>query len=261
MVVAGTGRPILLLHGLGMSLAWWRPAISALAPHYLVCAIDLPSVGDATTSVAAVRQSCHDLVAGVIGALDAGPTVVIGHSLGGFVAANAAIMGAPGIEGLLLLAPGGFGQIRHPLLRLLSFPIAGELMIRTGNLGSRLFLRSVTYNPDALPKEIWRHADAPFPARQEFLRQVRMGMRLGRTTDAYRVESEGPLTIPVELIWGRHDPIHPVTDMAAARRILGASSESVFERSGHLPQIEEPERFYSTARDFIDRVRTGSPAV
>ncbi len=253
-VVAGSGRPVLFLHGLGMSLEWWRPAIAELSHENLVCAIDLPAVGDASTSIPAIRQACGELVSGVIDRLDAGPALVVGHSLGGFVAANAAILGAPGIGGMFLVAPGGFGQIKHPLLRLLSFPVAGELMIRTGNLGSRIFLRSVLYEPRTLPPEIWKLAEAPFSERLSFLRQVRMGMRFGRTTAAYRVEAERPPAVPTGLVWGRHDPVHPPADMERARTVLGARDTTLFERSGHLPQLEEPRLFYSTLRAFASKL-------
>jgi len=253
-VVAGTGRPMLLLHGLGMSLEWWRPAIAELSQENLVCAVDLPAVGDASTSIPAIRQACKDLVSGVIDALGGGPALVVGHSLGGFVAANASILGARGIGGLFLVAPGGFGQIKHPLLRLLSFPVIGELMIRTGNLGSRIFLRSVLYDPRSLPPEMWRLAEAPLSERRSFLRQVRMGMRFGKTTAGYRVEAERPPTVPVGLVWGRHDPVHPPADMERARTVLGARETTLFERSGHLPQLEEPRLFYSTLRSFMNKV-------
>jgi pimeloyl-ACP methyl ester carboxylesterase len=249
-VVCGQGQPIVLLHGLGMSLEWWRPALAELSDQYLVCAIDLPGAGKSTGSIEPVREACRDLVEGVIRALDAGPAMVVGHSLGGFVAANAAILGAPGIKALTLVAPGGFGQIKHPLLRLLSFPALGELLIHSGNLGSRIFLRSVAFNPGALTPEVWGLADAGNERRREFLREVRMGMRFGRTIAAYRVETSTALTIPVQLIWGRHDPVHPLSDLDRAERVLGTNNGVIFDRSGHLPQLEEPEHFYATVRAF-----------
>jgi pimeloyl-ACP methyl ester carboxylesterase len=250
-VVEGQGRPVLLLHGLGMSLEWWRPAIEEFRADNLVCAIDLPSIGDATTPIQSIRRACAELVTGVIRELDAGPTIVVGHSLGGFVASWAAILGAPGIRGLFLVAPGGYGQVAHPLLRLLSFPVLGEIMIATGDTGTRLFLDSVVYDRHALSPAIRQLAKSPYGTRRDFLRQVRMGMRFGRTTPAYRVETDRRLPLPVHFAWGRHDPVHPLDNLATARRLLGGEGQTVFERSGHLPQLEEPEKFYSAVRTFV----------
>ena len=253
-VVTGNGPPLLLLHGLGMSLEWWRPAFAELRRRFRVCAIDLPGAGDTKGPITTARVACRDLVAGVINALNEGPALVVGHSLGGFVAANAAILGAPGMRAMLLVAPGGFGQVRHPLLRLLSFPVLGDAMIRGGNLGSRIFLRSVVFEPRSLPPEIWTLAEAPLARRKDFLRQVRMGMRWGRTTEAYRVEAAVPPSIPVQLIWGRHDPVHPVSNLDTAERLLGSRDGVVFERSGHLPQLEEAARFHETLDAFAARI-------
>jgi pimeloyl-ACP methyl ester carboxylesterase len=233
-----------------MSLEWWRPALAELSGEHLVCAIDLPGAGGSTGPIVPTREACRDLVDGVIQAIDAGPALVVGHSLGGFVAANAAIMGAPGMNGIVLVAPGGFGQIKHPLLRLLSFPIVGELMIQTGHLGSRLFLRTAVFNPGALTPDVWKLADTSLEERKAFLRQVRMGMRFGRTTDAYRVETETPPRLPLQVVWGQHDPVHPVADAYRAEQMLGGPPPTIFEHSGHLPQLEEPARFYATIRAF-----------
>jgi pimeloyl-ACP methyl ester carboxylesterase len=247
-VVAGAGKPIVLLHGLGMSLKWWLPAVAEFSDEYLVCAVDLPGAGESTGSIVPTRKACRNLVVGVIEALGAGPALVVGHSLGGFVAANAAILDAPGLGGMVLVAPGGFGQIRHPLLRMLSYPVLGDLMIYSGPLGARLFLRSAVFNAAALTPEIWNLADASLRERKVFLDQVRLGMSWGQTTDAYRIGATAQPQVPVQLIWGRHDPVHPVADAYRAERLLGTGPPVIFERSGHLPQIEEPDRFYSTVR-------------
>lgn len=253
-VVSGRGNPIVLLHGLGMSLKWWLPTVAEFSDEYLVCAIDLPGAGESTGSIVPTKEACRDLVVGVLEALDAGPALVVGHSLGGFVASNAAILDAPGMAGMVLVAPGGFGQIKHPLLRMLSYPVLGDLMIYSGRLGSRLFLRSAVFNAAALTPEMWKLADVPLRERKAFLDQVRLGMRWGRTTDAYRVQAAAPPKVPAQLIWGRHDPVHPVTDAYTAERILGTGPPVIFERSGHLPQLEEPGRFYATVRASAARL-------
>lgn len=253
-VVAGEGKPIVLLHGLGMSLKWWLPAVNEFSDEYLVCAIDLPGAGESTGSIVPTREACRDLVVGVIEALGAGPALVVGHSLGGFVAANAAILDAAGLGGMLLVAPGGFGQIKHPLLRMLSYPVLGNLMIYSGSLGARIFLRSAVFNAEALTPEVWKLADVPLHERKAFLDQVRMGMHWGRTTAAYRVEAAAPPAVRAQLIWGRHDPVHPVADAYRAEQMLGTDPPVIFERSGHLPQIEEPDRFYATVRASAARL-------
>ena len=58
--------------------------------------------------------------------------------------------------------------------------------------------------------------------------------------------------IPFLLIWGERDSIIPVSHGRAAHEQLPGSRLEVFERSGHFPQLDEPERFLEVLVDFID---------
>ena len=87
------------------------------------------------------------LVARAIEVLGLGPTVVVGHSLGGYVSLQAAIQGAPDIRGLVLVAPAGFGDIQNSFLRMLAVPGAGDLAIKSGRLGLPILLRSLVHDP------------------------------------------------------------------------------------------------------------------
>lgn len=255
MALAGRGHPILFLHGLGISWEWWRPVMEVLSADYATCAVDLPGWGESGPMRApSSPKEYRDLVAGIIQSLDLGPAVVVGHSLGGYVAVRAAAVGTPLINGLALIAPGGFGQIHNVLLRLLSFPGIGELMMRTGSLGSRAFLNSTVHQPETIPADLIKLTSVTPGARREFLRQLRMGIHLGRTTDAYLIEDPVSLTVPLVLMWGRHDRVLPLDVAYRAQRVLHADPPVIFENSGHLPQIEEPARFDTTIRSFLSRV-------
>jgi pimeloyl-ACP methyl ester carboxylesterase len=85
--LAGSGPPVVLVHGIGDSSGTWKPIISALARRHLVIAPDLLGHGSsdkprADYSVAAYANGVRDLL-GVLGVERA---TLIGHSLGGGVA-------------------------------------------------------------------------------------------------------------------------------------------------------------------------------
>jgi pimeloyl-ACP methyl ester carboxylesterase len=253
---AGHGRPILFLHGLGMSWEWWRPTMEVMADDYSVCAVDLPGWGGSSAMSAAPNspEAYRDLVAGIIQSIALGPTVVVGHSLGGYIAVRAAVEGTPQIKALALVAPGGFGQVHNLVLRLLSFPGLGELMIRTGDFGFRIFVKSTVDDPASISADLLKAASVSIDDRKEFVRQLRLGMRLGRTTDAYLVPAPVALTVPVLLMWGLHDRVLPLEIAHQAQRALSAEQLVIFEHSGHLPQLEEPARFNTELRSFCSRL-------
>jgi 2-(acetamidomethylene)succinate hydrolase len=83
-VELGHGRPLLFLHGVTASAFVWRPVMDRLSPHYRTVAIDQrghgrSSIGrDGRFDAAACARDVTDVVA----ALQAGPAVLVGHSLG-----------------------------------------------------------------------------------------------------------------------------------------------------------------------------------
>lgn len=101
---AGTGPPLLLLHGALVDRAYWRERIPALAARHEVIACDLPGHGESPalagpTSVAAMAAD----VLATLDALALPAVAVVGHSLGGMVAQELALF-APGRVAALVLA-------------------------------------------------------------------------------------------------------------------------------------------------------------
>src|SRR5882757_7753144 len=85
----GTGRPLLLLHGIGLSRNSWQPVLPDLAEHFDVLAVDLPGFGASPAlpdGVAPSPARLADAVAGLLRELDIEQPHVVGNSLGGWVA-------------------------------------------------------------------------------------------------------------------------------------------------------------------------------
>ena len=253
-VVAGQGPPILLLHGLGGSWHWWRPAMAALANEFTVCAIDLPGAGSSSPlTVRPQPETYKALVGQLLERLDLGSAIVVGHSLGGYVAVQAAIQRTPGVRAIALVAPFGFGPIRSGLLRLLSFPVVGELLMRLGTLGAYTFLHSLVHDPGSISDKMlqWARLMTMYPEnRGQFLFQLRLAVRFGRTSDDFIIDDTPALSLPMRLLWGSYDPVFPIEIASHAQRVLHAPPPVVFGQSGHLPQLEEPERFHAELRSF-----------
>ncbi|HZS14486.1 MAG TPA: alpha/beta hydrolase, partial [Candidatus Dormibacteraeota bacterium] len=75
-----------------------------------------------------------------------------------------------------------------------------------------------------------------------------------RNIPAYDVRDRLPsITAPALVTVGRHDWITPVAAAEEIARLIPNAELVVFEESGHSPQLEEPERFQRTVRDFLVR--------
>src|SRR3954469_25662697 len=83
----GTGRPMVLLHGLGLTWRSWRPVLPALEARHDVIALDLPGFGASAPLERGVRptpRALTDAVAEELDRLGLDAPIVVGNSLGGW---------------------------------------------------------------------------------------------------------------------------------------------------------------------------------
>jgi pimeloyl-ACP methyl ester carboxylesterase len=249
---AGDGPPIVFLHGIGLSGRWWRPVLPRFATHHTVCAIDLPGFGRSSPIREKPRPDQYAaLVDAVVQTLGRGPAVVVGHSLGGYVAVNAALEGARGMRAVALVAPAGFGPVRNHLLRALSVPHIGEALSHAGRPGALALLRSMVRRGDSISTEMRDWIEIGESAQQQFLTQLRIGLYLGQTRPEFIMAEPHPLPVPSWLGWGRHDSVFPIATADRAASVMGIAGVHVFEHSGHMPQVEEREEFERALATFI----------
>jgi len=107
---AGSGQPLVLLHGLGESHIGWRPVIDALSQGYDVIAIDLPGFGRSPALPGSVSPTAVNLATAVERTLDelgVGAFHVAGYSLGARVAVQLA--GSDRVRSVIAIAPDGLG--------------------------------------------------------------------------------------------------------------------------------------------------------
>src|SRR5215204_3881495 len=127
--IAGSGPPVVLIHGMVNSSRHWEDVVLALADRYTVIAPDLIGHGDSATprgdySLGAHAASIRDLLA-VIGVDHA---TIVGHSLGGGVAMQFFYQFPQRTDRLVLISSGGLGHEVSPLLRGAALPGAAALL-------------------------------------------------------------------------------------------------------------------------------------
>ena len=259
--MAGAGPAVLLLHGIGDSSDGWEPLMSELAQHYTVIAPDLLGHGRsakprADYSVAAYANGMRDL----LDVLDVDSATVVGHSLGGGVAAQFGYQYPERCERLVLVASGGVGPEVNPILRLVSVPGADLALVTMQLPTSKLAARAVMEvlkrtgtdlgrDADELSRVIHGMPDAA--ARGAFSRTLRSvvdwrGQVVTMRDRAYLTDE-----VPVLLVWGAHDAIIPVRHAELAAAAMPSARLEIFDEAGHFPHHTDPERFISCLVDFV----------
>jgi pimeloyl-ACP methyl ester carboxylesterase len=258
--VAGSGPPLLLIHGIGDSSRTWDEIMPTLARNHLVVAPDLLGHGDsakprADYSVAAYANGMRDL----LGVLGIDRVTLVGHSLGGGVAMQFAYQFPDRTERLVLVASGGVGSGVSPMLRAAALPgahlalaalrlpgaratvgLAVELLERldTGLGVDAVDLRRIV---DALPDQT---------ARAAFIRTLRSvvdwrGQVVTMLDRSYLVRG-----MPTMLMWGARDSVVPMGHAHKAHAAMPGSRLEIFDAAGHFPFRSDPARFVGLLEDF-----------
>jgi pimeloyl-ACP methyl ester carboxylesterase len=259
---AGEGPVILLIHGIAGRSEQWLDAMTLLADEHTVVAPDLLGHGRSAKprgdySLGAYAAGLRDLLV----ALGCRKATVVGHSLGGGIALQFAYQFPERSSRLVLVSSGGLGREVHPLLRAATLPgselvlplISNETVRNAGTAVSQLVGRlGFRAGPDIAEFARGYGSLADGDARQAFIHTLRAvidhgGQRVNASDRLYLAED-----MPSLIVWGRRDPIIPVSHAGIAHRGMPGSRLEVFDDAGHFPQLDEPVRFARTLADFID---------
>jgi pimeloyl-ACP methyl ester carboxylesterase len=259
--IAGSGPPVVLIHGMLNSSRHWRSVALRLAERHTVIAPDLIGHGDSATprgdySLGAHASSIRDLLA----VLNIERATIVGHSLGGGVAMQFFYQFPQRTERLVLISSGGLGHEVSPLLRTASLPGASLLAALATN--PRL-LTALHASAERLKMAGWQPAvylqaavralrplERP-GARKAFLHTLRsvidvQGQRVGASDRLYMLAH-----MPTLIIWGERDNTIPLAHGLAAQKAAPSIRFERLPRAAHFPHLESPEELAEILLDFI----------
>ena len=126
-LTAGSGPPLVLVHGVGTSAGEWSWVLPTLARDHLVYAIDLPGFDGSARPPDYSPALSARFVGAFLDALRVERPAVIGNSLGGLVALHLALSDPERVAALVLSDSAGLGRAVNPVQAALSSPGGGEL--------------------------------------------------------------------------------------------------------------------------------------
>jgi pimeloyl-ACP methyl ester carboxylesterase len=252
---AGTGPPLLLVHGIGHRWQAWEPVLDRLAAAHEVIAVDLPGFGDspmptdgAPLDIPATVRRLRSL----IDELALGRPHVAGNSLGGAIALELAAAGAA--ASATVFSPAGFAsraeQWRAALILsgLRAQAFLPEPVLRFALRAPAVRAASIGWlvaHPERIsPRRILEDAQAlrrgrGFRPALHALRDYRFdGAALNARTE-----------VPVTVAWAARDRILPPSQAARALARLPRARHVTLPNCGHLPMSDDPERVAGSVLD------------
>jgi pimeloyl-ACP methyl ester carboxylesterase len=241
---AGSGMPVVFLHGAGGLLAD-NPFLDGLAARYHVFAPELPGYGESTGEE--LLEDMLDFTLhgwDVVGALGLARPHLVGHSMGGMIAAEMAAIAPNDLGRLVLADAAGLWIEEHPIPDIFAM-IPGqlvELLFQDADKGQALLTGGVDFSDMEAFKEFYLGQQRRLAMAGKILFPIpnrRVSKRL------YRV------TAPTLVLWGGADKlIIPAYAERWARLIPGAQVQ-IIPDAGHMLPYEQPEVFVDAVSRFL----------
>jgi pimeloyl-ACP methyl ester carboxylesterase len=227
----GSGQPLLYLHGASGAPAI-MPFMEKLAGRFDVLVPEHPGYG--LSDEPGWLENIHDAAyfyLDFLKQLELENVVVVGSSMGGWMAMEVAVRDTTRLASIVLVSPAG---ISAPGVQPADiFLLSNEELVRSLFFDQRLAEARLAepVTPEAIDLALKnKHTTARLAWEP-------------RLFDPFLPKWLHRIDVPVKIIWGREDRILPVAFMEEYKRLIPKAQTHVVEGAGHLPQAEKPEQF------------------
>ncbi|MGD8555045.1 MAG: alpha/beta fold hydrolase [Anaerolineales bacterium] len=255
------GSNLVMIHGLGGFAETWVENVAALAHRHRVYVLDL--VGFGRSDKPPISYSIENLalfLRDFMATQEIENATLMGNSMGGAVALQFTLLHPEQVEALVLVSSAGFGTGVPWMVRVATMPVLGELLLRPTRRAAKWIMKGVLYDPDRIPDSVldvgFETLSTP-PARRAILKTVRSMIRVhAGDMQAYASlqEALSRLNTPTLIVWGSEDSVLPVEHAHIANQTLPNTILQVYDRCGHMPQVERAEEFNALVLDFMAKL-------
>ena len=236
----GSGRPLLYLHGGGG--AGWLPFMADLAARHDVLAPEHPGFGGSDTpdwldNIQDLARFYLDL----LDQLDLKDVDLVGHSLGGWIAAELAVRDARRLNSLTLVGSAGI----H---------VPGVPQVDTFLVSDEQLVRNLFDDPkwiDAMLAELKRPEFEDVVLRNRTTTAKLVWQPRGYDLHLHKWLHR--IGIPAHLVWGANDRIFPKDYAFAFQRLIPGSGVTIIPECGHIPQVEQRAAFVAALEGFLEK--------
>jgi pimeloyl-ACP methyl ester carboxylesterase len=266
------GPAVLLLHGFLGSTVDWTPTIDVLADAgYRTIAFDRPPFGlsDKSTQLDYSLAAQADLTIGLMDTLDIDTAVLVGHSAGGPVVANAALRYPDRVTKLVIVA-GAIGlraedafanesSSRTPagafnmLANLDPDSAQAQKLIRgffNADFADNL-LKTAYYDPSRIDPDRLELSSRGMKVPGWEGGLLAYAQAMSKDMDATDLDALKAIPIPVLLMWGEEDQIVPISVGERLRDVFPDNIWKTYPRTGHIPMDEATDTFNSDILEFL----------
>jgi pimeloyl-ACP methyl ester carboxylesterase len=244
----GPGSPLVFIHGFPLSRDTWQRQVEAFRSTHRVIAPDLRGLGQSEAQPGTnTMERFADDVHALLRKLETGPVVLVGHSMGGYVALAFARRHPEMLRGLVLVGtksgadtPEGAAGRRATAEKVKLEGIDGVV----GAMAPKMLAAS---NQDAAMAAKVR--DFMEPSKPEGV----IGALLGMAERPDSTPTLGQIRVPTLVITGADDTIIPPAESDALAKGIAGAQLRVIPQAGHLVAFERPDEFNAALQEWMKR--------
>jgi pimeloyl-ACP methyl ester carboxylesterase len=241
MFSGGSGPDLLYLHGAGGN-AGWQPFHEELARTHKVYAPSLPGFNGTPRPawVSNITDLSHFIVY-LTRELGLSQYVLVGSSMGGWVAAETAAMSHTQLKGLVLIGAVGIKPQKGEIAEI--FMVGGETRLKL-----RFHDTSQVANYDQFAREMTPEEAATDHSNREMASRLCWRPYMHNPSLPHYLKK---VDTPALVVWGKQDAIVPVECAELYQQALGSASVKIIDNCGHSPQVEKPQEFQKVVGEFL----------
>ncbi len=255
-VEAGNGPPIILIHGFLYHTVMWKKNIDALAEKFKVYAIDLWGWGfsERLKEKEYSFERYGKQIVGFMDALNIKKATLAGQSMGGGISVYVAAHYPERVDRLILVDPAVIPYPMTTIGKIYQFPFIGEFM--NAIPGDALMKNNIKtiwfYDKNKVTEEYCKEVLQPLCIKGSYagtmfiLRNVLKGPYVEKEANLL-----AKMSIPTLIIHGREDKAVPLDRSKKLNDLWKGSKLVIFDKAGHSPHEEYPEKFNKLAIEFL----------
>ena len=243
---SGSGRPLLLLHGAGGG-ANWLPFMSDLAARHDVIVPEHPGFGGSDTpDWLDTIPDLANFYLDFLDQLDLNNVDLVGHSLGGWIAAELAARNTRRLASLTLVCSAGI----H---------VKGVAQIDTFLSNDEQRVRDMFYD-QKYADQMLKHAQDPALEDTHLKNRTTTAKLIWqpRAYDPHLHKWLHRIDVPTLLLWGANDKLFPKDYAFAFQKLITGSQVAVIPDCGHIPQVEQRPAFVAALEGFLEKKRAAA---
>ena len=244
MFSGGSGPPLLFLHGAGGN-AGWQAYHEELAKSYTVYVPSQPGFNGTQRPewLYTISDLCHFNLE-MVQKLGLENYILMGSSMGGWVAAEIAAMQDHNLKALILVDAAGIKPEVGEIAEI--FMVGAQTRLQQRFYDPSQVANYDQYNRELTPDEqVTQHSNAEMASRlcwRPYLHNLSLPHYLAK------------VTTPTLIVWGRQDAIIPVECGELYEKAIANSNLKIIDNCGHSPAIEKPQEFVAAVTEFLSNL-------